>query len=160
MTNDEIKQLAYAQDHGSAKEWCFTGESLLAFARALESRVLAETSALEQRLKIANDCCDRPMQACSDAGCPDGVRMDDWIRANVRVLAERKPIKPYEQHDPDNATEPFLSFIPDAKRDELIGALLASLERNADRETDFYTVRWFIGGLGLLAAQFAPKDSK
>jgi hypothetical protein len=41
MTNDEIKQLAYAQDHGSAKEWCFTGESLLAFARALESRVLA-----------------------------------------------------------------------------------------------------------------------
>jgi hypothetical protein len=42
MTNDEIKQLATTQDHGGAKEWCFTGESLLAFARALESRVLAE----------------------------------------------------------------------------------------------------------------------
>jgi hypothetical protein len=37
------------------------------------------------RLKVANDCCDRLMQACSDAGCPDGVRMDDWIRENVRA---------------------------------------------------------------------------
>jgi len=64
----------------------------VALVREIESRVLAETVALEQRLKIANDCCDRLMQACSDAGCPDGVRMDDWIRANVRVLAERKPV--------------------------------------------------------------------
>ncbi|SAL20187.1 hypothetical protein AWB70_01016 [Caballeronia cordobensis] len=47
----------------------------------------AAQSEIESRLKVANDCCDRLMQACSDAGCPDGVRMDDWIRANVRPAA-------------------------------------------------------------------------
>lgn len=52
-------------------------------ARAASSAV--PDGGTEARLKIANDCCDRLMQACTDAGCPDGVRMDDWIRANVRA---------------------------------------------------------------------------
>jgi hypothetical protein len=85
--------------------------------------------------------------------------------AGGRFVKDAAPIAPraaeqpkqYERHDPDNATAPFLSFIPDPKRDELIGALLASLERSDQRETDFYMVRSFIGGLGLLAAQFAPR---
>lgn len=51
---------------------------------------------------------------------------------------------------PIYATEPFLSFIPDAKRDELIGALLADLEKSDQRETDFYIVRAFIGELSSL----------
>lgn len=90
------------------------------------------------------------------AGHISQSKVDDaFALAKKHVIADTA--KPYERHDPDNATAPFLSFIPDAKRDELIGALLASLERNADRETDFYTVRSFIGGLGLLAAQFAPQ---
>lgn len=38
-----------------------------------------------QRLLIANGCCERLMNACTDAGCPDGVRMDDWIRENCRA---------------------------------------------------------------------------
>jgi Lar family restriction alleviation protein len=91
--------------------------------------------------------------------CPEGeCDIDSGVRASPLATPSDKQeaVKSYERHDPDNATEPFLSFIPDAKRDELIGALLASLERNSDRETDFYTVRSFIGGLGLLAAQFAP----
>lgn len=57
---------------------------------------------------------------------------------------------------PIYATEPFLSFIPDAKRDELIGALLADLEKSDQRETDFFMVLSFIVRLSLLAAQFAP----
>lgn len=36
------------------------------------------------RLKVAEECCERLMSACTDAGCPDGVRMDDWIRENIR----------------------------------------------------------------------------
>jgi len=32
------------------------------------------------RLKVAEDCNERLMSACSDAGCPDGVNMADWIR--------------------------------------------------------------------------------
>jgi hypothetical protein len=80
MTDKEIDALWLAVTGFNADD---ERADITGFARALESRVLAETSALEQRLKIANDCCDRLMQACSDAGCPDGVRMDDWIRANV-----------------------------------------------------------------------------
>jgi hypothetical protein len=32
------------------------------------------------RLKVAEDCNERLMSACSDTGCPDGVNMADWIR--------------------------------------------------------------------------------
>ncbi|MGF6837001.1 hypothetical protein QF001_000868 [Paraburkholderia youngii] len=80
---------------------------------------------------------------------------ESMMRINATAPLADAP-KSYERHDPDNATAPFLSFIPDAKRDELIGALLASLEKSDQRETDFFMVRSFIGGLGLLAAQFAP----
>ncbi|WP_250489939.1 hypothetical protein [Caballeronia sp. INML2] len=65
------------------------------------------------RLLIANACCERLMSACTDAGCPDGVRMDDWIRANVSVLAERKPSvgahlwMPVEIAEPTKAPQDF-----------------------------------------------------
>jgi hypothetical protein len=39
------------------------------------------------RLKVAEECCERLMSACTDAGCPDGVRMDDWIREVVARAA-------------------------------------------------------------------------
>jgi hypothetical protein len=39
------------------------------------------------RLKVAEECCERLMSACTDAGCPDGVRMDDWIRDTVARAA-------------------------------------------------------------------------
>jgi hypothetical protein len=39
------------------------------------------------RLKVAEECCERLMSACTDAGCPDGVRMDDWIRDTVARVA-------------------------------------------------------------------------
>jgi hypothetical protein len=42
MTNEQIMFLAMPHDHGSAREWCFTGDELFEFARALESHVLAE----------------------------------------------------------------------------------------------------------------------
>ncbi|MFM0487957.1 hypothetical protein [Paraburkholderia graminis] len=32
------------------------------------------------RLKVAEECCERLMSACTDSGCPDGVNMADWIR--------------------------------------------------------------------------------
>jgi hypothetical protein len=86
------------------------------------------------------------------------MTIDPFIVGELKADGGKgEAVKPYERHDPDNATAPFLSFIPDAKRDELIGALLESLERSDQRETDFYMVRSFIGGLGLLAAQFAPQ---
>jgi hypothetical protein len=59
---------------------------LAGYRAALSSRADGgKDSSDAHRLKVANDCCDRLMQACSDAGCHDGVRMDDWIRANVRA---------------------------------------------------------------------------
>lgn len=51
-----------------------------------------------RRLLIANGCCERLMNACTDAGCPDGVRMDDWIRDNCRA-------SPAIDAVPDNSQE-------------------------------------------------------
>jgi hypothetical protein len=58
-------------------------------AAALHEARAASTSANGDRfdpyrLKVADECCERLMSACTDAGCPDGVRMDDWIRENIR----------------------------------------------------------------------------
>jgi hypothetical protein len=97
------------------------------------------------------------LQAADWHGAPIGNKALLQAAINA-LLSASKPAAPqnYERHDPDTATAPFLSFIPDAKRDELIGALLESLEKSDQRETDFFMVRSFIGGLGLLAARFAP----
>jgi ribosome modulation factor len=48
------------------------------------------------RLKVAEECCERLMSACTDAGCPDGVPMDDWIRNVVaRAAASAQATVPY-----------------------------------------------------------------
>jgi hypothetical protein len=39
------------------------------------------------RLKAAEECNERLMSACTEAGCPDGVNMADWIRENVHVTS-------------------------------------------------------------------------
>jgi hypothetical protein len=91
-----------------------------------------------------------------DAAIADSVLRENGCAAPLDRGGSEPVVRPYERHDPENATAPFLSFIPDAKRDELIGALLADLEKSDQRETDFFMVRSFIGGLGLLAANHAP----
>lgn len=46
------------------------------------------------RLKVAEECCERLMNACTDSGCPDGVNMADWIR---QLAAPQQPAQSAEQ---------------------------------------------------------------
>jgi hypothetical protein len=51
------------------------------------------------RLKVAEECNERIMSACTEAGCPDGVNMADWIRDLAKRATPPAPIASDEDAD-------------------------------------------------------------
>jgi hypothetical protein len=105
-------------------------------AAALHEARAASTSANGDRfdpyrLKVADECCERLMSACTDAGCPDGVRMDDWIRENIRSTSTNVAqgaeapclacVSNWPLHDADcpDAAPPAQTALTDDARDSL-----------------------------------------
>jgi hypothetical protein len=69
----------------------------MARAALTAEKVAAEPTSIPfsaYRLKVAEECCERLMSACTDSGCPDGVNMADWIR---QLAAPQQPAQSAEQ---------------------------------------------------------------
>jgi hypothetical protein len=72
---------------------------LEARAALTAEKVAAEPTSIPfsaYRLKVAEECCERLMSACTDSGCPDGVNMADWIR---QLAAPQQPAQSAEQDE-------------------------------------------------------------
>lgn len=87
----------YVQCDGCYIEVAYAGtrEASLAIWNARTASTSANGDRFDPyRLKVAEECCERLMSACTDSGCPDGVNMADWIR---QLAAPQQPAQSAEQ---------------------------------------------------------------